>query len=96
MLGLLIGRLGMSKADALTLTAKEIAAVIKHGVQREQEAWKRERWLATVLVNISGKSVKHKVKETDLMQFAEERKDNGFRKFVQAAHELDHKNTFRS
>ena len=96
MLGLLIGRMGMSKADALTLTKDEVAAVVKHGVDREMEEWKRQRWLATILVNISGKSVKQKVKETDLLKFASEKKDNGFRNFVKAAHELDHKNPFRS
>tara|TARA_R110000822_G_scaffold81308_6_gene193232 strand:+ start:198 stop:395 length:198 start_codon:yes stop_codon:yes gene_type:complete len=64
-------------------------------VEREKEEWKRTRWLATILVNISGKSVKQKVKETDLMRFAEEKKGNGFSEFVKAAHELDHKNTFR-
>ena len=85
MLGLLIGRLGLSKADALTLTAQEIAAVIKHGVERETEDWKMTRWLATVLVNISGKSVKSRVKETDLIRFPHERKNNGFADFLRAA-----------
>ena len=85
MLGLLIGRIGLSKADALTLTAKELSSVVKHSVERETEEWKRTRWLATVLVNISGKSVKAKVKETDLIRFANERKTNGFADFIRAA-----------
>jgi Cys-tRNA synthase (O-phospho-L-seryl-tRNA:Cys-tRNA synthase) len=85
MLGLLIGRLGMSKADALTLTAVEIAAIIKHGVQRETEEWKMTRWLATVLVNISGKSVKNNIKETDLIKFKDEQRNNGFADFLRAA-----------
>jgi len=85
MLGLLIGRLGLSKADALTLTANEVAAVVKHGVDREAEEWKRTRWLATILVNVSGKSVKSRVKETDLMRLPHERKNNGFAEFVRAA-----------
>lgn len=96
MLGLLIGRLGITKADALSFTREEMEAVVRHGVDREKEEWKRYRWLATILVNISGKSVKHRIKETDLMKFTEEKKSNGFADFVKAAHELDHKNTLRS
>jgi len=85
MLGLLIGRLGMSKADALTLTAAQISSVVKHGVEREQEEWKRTRWLATILVNISGKSVKRAVTEKELLRFANETKTNGFSEFQKAA-----------
>lgn len=85
MLGLLIGRLGLSKADALTLTGPQIASVVKHGVEREREEWKRTRWLATILVNVSGKTVKRNVTEKDLLRFPDETKNNGFSEFLKAA-----------
>jgi hypothetical protein len=82
-----VGRLGLSRRDALALSKEEYEAVIKHGLDKEKEEWKRTRWLATVLVNVSGKSVKKSVKETDLLRFPDERKGNGFADFVRAAHE---------
>lgn len=82
-----MGRLGLSRRDALALSKEEYEAVIKHGLDKEKEEWKRTRWLATVLVNVSGKSVKKSVKETDLLRFPDERKGNGFADFVRAAHE---------
>ena len=82
-----MGRLGVSRRDALALSKEEYEAVIKHGLEKEKEEWKRTRWLATVLVNVSGKSVKKSVKETDLLRFPDERKGNGFADFVRAAHE---------
>jgi hypothetical protein len=55
-------------------------------VEREKEEWKRTRWLATVLVNVSGKSVKSKIQETDLIRFPDEiKKNNGFNEFLKAA-----------
>ena len=60
---------------------------LKHGLDKEKEEWKRTRWLAAVLVNISGKSVKKVVKDTDLMRFPDEVKGNGFADFVRAAHD---------
>lgn len=82
-----MGRLGVSRRDALELGKKEYEAVIKHGLDKEKEEWKRTRWLAAVLVNISGKSVKKVVKDTDLMRFPDEVKGNGFADFVRAAHD---------
>ena len=81
-----MGRLGVSRRDALELGKEEYAAVMKHGLDKEKEEWKRTRWLAAVLVNISGKSVKKVVKDTDLLRFPEERKGNGFAEFLRAAH----------
>ena len=80
-----MGRLGVSRRDALELSKVEYEAVVKHGLEREKEEWKRARWLATVLVNISGKSVKKVVKDTDLLRFPDERKGNGFAEFIRAA-----------
>jgi hypothetical protein len=84
---LLVGRLGLSRRDALELSKVEYEAVVKHGLDKEKEDWKRTRWLAAVLVNISGKSVKKAVKDTDLLRFPDERKGNGFADFVKAAHD---------
>ena len=85
MLGLLIGRLGMSKADALTITAKELEACLRHATKREQDDWRRTRWLATVLVNVSGKTVRRTISEKELLRFNDEQKTNGFSEFLKAA-----------
>jgi len=82
-----VGRLGVSRRDALALSKEEYEAVIKHSLEKEKEDWKRTRWLAAVLVNVSGKTVKKQIKETDLLRFQDERKGNGFADFVRAAHE---------
>ena len=71
----------MSKADAMGLTGSELNAVTKAFREQETEQWKRTRWLATLLVNVSGKSTKRDVKPTELMRFEDERLDNGFNKF---------------
>jgi hypothetical protein len=84
-LGLLIGRLGVSKADSLSLTKREFEAVLKHGFEKEKEDWKRSRWMAAVMVNISGKSVKHAIKPSELLRFPDEKKqNNGFSEFLKA------------
>tara|TARA_R110000824_G_scaffold364385_2_gene552734 strand:+ start:290 stop:529 length:240 start_codon:yes stop_codon:yes gene_type:complete len=71
----------MSKADAKSLTGSELNAVTKAFREQETEQWKRTRWLATLMVNMSGKSAKRDVKPTELMRFDDERVDNGFNKF---------------
>ena len=71
----------MSKADAKSLTGSELNAVTKAFREQETEQWKRTRWLATLMVNMSGKSAKRDVKPTELMRFDDERIDNGFNKF---------------
>tara|TARA_R110002167_G_scaffold102002_3_gene265041 strand:- start:319 stop:558 length:240 start_codon:yes stop_codon:yes gene_type:complete len=71
----------MSKADAMSLTGPELNAVTKAFREQETEQWKRTRWLATLMVNMSGKSAKRDVKPTELMRFDDERVDNGFNKF---------------
>ena len=81
-----MGRLGVSRRDALALSKEEYEAVIKHGLEKEKEDWKRTRWLAAVLVNVSGKTVKKQIRETDLLRFHDETKGNGFADFVRAAH----------
>lgn len=79
-----MGRLGISPSEAKRLTGRELDAIVKHGTERTKEDWKRTRWLAAVLVNVSGKTVKKHIRETDLMRFADERKGNGFADFVKS------------
>lgn len=57
---------------------------MKYGVEREKDAWKRQRWLAAVLVNISGKSVKKVVTETDLLKFDDEKKESSLRALLRS------------
>lgn len=76
--------MGLAPSEAKGLTLKEIEAVIKHGVEKEKDAWRRERWLAAVLVNISGKSVKNVVKETDLLKFEDEKTESSLRALLRS------------
>jgi len=78
---LLVGRLGIALSDAKRLDKDLLEAVIKHGLDDVKEGWKQIRWLATILVNVSGKSVKRNIKDTELLRFEDERKDNGFADF---------------
>jgi hypothetical protein len=52
---------------------------MRHAVEAEKDDWKRTRWLAAVLVNISGKSTKKVVTETDLLKFEDEQKVSSLR-----------------
>jgi len=52
---------------------------MRHAVEAEKDDWKRTRWLAAVLVNISGKSTKKVVSETDLLKFEDEQKVSSLR-----------------
>ena len=74
-----MGRLGLAPSEAKTLTLPQIEAIIKHGVEREKDEWRRFRWLAAVLVNVSGKTVKKVVTETDLLRFEDEKKESSLR-----------------
>ena len=74
----------MSKADALSLTKDEIDAVLKHALEKEKDEWRRMRWLATVIMNIEGKSVKKVVKETDLFRFEEEKTKSSLRALLES------------
>ena len=64
-----MGRLGIAPSEAKTLTLLQLEAVFRHALERDKDEWRRQRWLATVLVNISGKSVKKAISETDLLAF---------------------------
>jgi hypothetical protein len=55
---------------------------MKHGLEHEKNNWRRFRWLATILVNISGKTMKNTMVETDLMQFEDEQKVSSLRKLL--------------
>lgn len=79
-----MGRLGVAPSEAKTLTLAQLEAVFRHGLEREKDEWRRQRWLAAVLVNISGKSVKKTVNETDLLKFDEEKKESSLRALLRS------------
>jgi hypothetical protein len=83
-LGQLVGRLGISPSEAKTLTKDQLEAVIKHGVDKEKDEWRRSRWLAAVIVNISGKSTKKVVTETDLLKFEDEKQESSLRALLRS------------
>jgi Cys-tRNA synthase (O-phospho-L-seryl-tRNA:Cys-tRNA synthase) len=74
----------MAPSEAKGLTFAQLEAVFKHGLEREKEEWRRTRWLAAVLVNISGKSTKKVVKETDLLKFEEEKNESSLRALLRS------------
>ena len=76
--------MGLAPSEAKTLTKDQLEAVMKYGIEREKDAWKRQRWLAAVLVNISGKSVKKVVTETDLLKFDDEKKESSLRALLRS------------
>lgn len=82
-----MGRLGLAPSEAKRLTRSELDAVIKHGTEALKEDWKRTRWLAAILVNVSGKTVRKHIKDTELLRFQDEVKGNGFAEFLRAAHD---------
>ena len=79
-----MGRLGLAPSEAKTLTKDQLEAVVKHGVEREKDKWRRSRWLAAVIVNISGKSTKKVVTETDLLKFEDEKKESSLRALLRS------------
>ena len=76
--------MGISPSEAKTLTKDQLEAVIKHGVDKEKDEWRRSRWLAAVIVNISGKSTKKVVTETDLLKFEDENKEISLRALLRS------------
>ena len=79
-----MGRLGLAPSEAKTLTKDQLEAVVKHAVEREKDEWRRSRWLAAVIVNISGKSSKKVVTETDLLKFEDEKKESSLRALLRS------------
>jgi hypothetical protein len=79
-----VGRLGLAPSEAKTLTKDQLEAVVKHGIEREKDEWRRSRWLAAVIVNISGKSTKKVVTETDLLKFEDEKKESSLRALLRS------------
>ena len=76
--------MGLAPSEAKTLTKDQLEAVIKHGVEKEKDEWRRSRWLAAVIVNISGKSTKKVVTETDLLKFEDEKKESSLRALLRS------------
>jgi hypothetical protein len=79
-----VGRLGLAPNEAKTLTLEQLEAVFRHALEREKDEWRRQRWLAAVLVNISGKSVKKAILETDLLAFEDEKKESSLRALLRS------------
>ncbi len=79
-----MGRLGIAPSEAKTLTLEQLEAVFRHALEREKDEWRRQRWLAAVLVNISGKSVKKAILETDLLAFEDEKKESSLRALLRS------------
>jgi hypothetical protein len=57
----------------------QLEAVMRHAVEAQKDDWKRTRWLAAVLVNVSGKTLKKVVKETELLKFEDEKTESSLR-----------------
>jgi hypothetical protein len=79
-----VGRLGLAPSEAKTLTKNQLEAVMRHALEKEKDSWKRQRWLAAVLVNVSGKTVKKVVTETDLLKFEDEKKESSLRALLRS------------
>lgn len=79
-----MGRLGLAPSEAKTLTLAQLEAVFRHALEKEKDEWRRQRWLAAVLVNISGKSVKKVVTETDLLKFEDEKQESSLRALLRS------------
>ena len=79
-----MGRIGLAPSEAKTLTLEQLEAVFRHGLERDKDEWRRQRWLAAVLVNISGKSVKNVISETDLLAFEDEKKESSLRALLRS------------
>jgi hypothetical protein len=75
-LGQLVGLAKLSKADALSCTGKEIEAILKAYQQGERWEWERVRWVATTIINYSGK-LKRPLRPTELFKFDDEKKQSG-------------------
>lgn len=79
-----MGRIGLAPSEAKTLTLEQLNAVMHHATEAEKDKWKRNRWLAAVLVNVSGKSVKRVVTETELLKFEDEKKESSLRALLRS------------
>jgi hypothetical protein len=89
LLGLLLGRVGLNKADALSLTGEQVEAVLEAYTEGEKDEWKRTRWLATVVANFSGNAKRSGLKPTDFFRFDDEKYSSGIRELFKIAKETD-------
>jgi hypothetical protein len=92
LLGLLLGRIGLSKADALSLNGDEVEAVLEAYTEGEKDTWKRTRWHATVVANFSGNAKRSGLKPTDFFKFEEEKYSSGIRELFKIAKDGGHDN----
>ena len=83
--------MGLSKADALSLTSEEVEAVLEAYTEGAKDNWKRTRWLATIVANFSGNAKRSGLKPTDFFKFEDEKYSSGIRElFKIAKDERDH------
>lgn len=54
------------------MTPAETGMLCRGHLEREKREWKRISWLASEIINISGKSVKFRIKPEQLISFADE------------------------
>jgi hypothetical protein len=80
-----MGRVGINKADALSLTSEEVEAVLEAYTEGVKDEWKRTRWHATIVANFSGNAKRSGVKPTDFFKFDDEKYSSGIRELFKIA-----------
>jgi len=85
LLGLLLGRVGLNKADALSLTSDEVEAVLESATEGVKDQWKLTRWHATIVANLSGNAKRSGVKPTVFFKFDDEKYSSGIRELFKIA-----------
>ncbi len=80
-----MGRVGINKADALSLTSDEVEAVLEAYTEGVKDEWKRTRWHATIVANFSGNAKRSGVKPTDFFRFDDEKYSSGIRELFKIA-----------
>jgi hypothetical protein len=80
-----MGRVGLNKADALSLTSEEVEAVLESYTEGVKDQWKLTRWHATIVANFSGNAKRSGVKPTDFFKFDDEKYSSGIRELFKIA-----------
>lgn len=70
----LVGFAGLSYSDALEIEFSDYEEITKGVKRRENEEWKRARFIATMIVNMSGKSVKNNLRPDQILRIDEPHK----------------------
>jgi hypothetical protein len=85
-----MGRVGINKADALSLTSEEVEAVLEAYTEGVKDQWKLTRWHATIVANFSGNAKRSGVKPTDFFKFDDEKYSSGIRELFKIAKDGGH------